>query len=225
MKVPAGFWILSFGEAVLTAGYAVSFPFLAVYLSGHRHIPMSLVGLFLALSLFMTSFAHVIGGELADVFGRKKIMVSALFTRAVLIGAIAWVIKADGDILLLLALHPLGLFVGSFYSPAARAWVADSTPPERRMKVYGILRIGTNAGWAVGPAVGGLMAPAMGQRQSWGRLAFGSLVGLVLPRWVVIAQGRHPHESIGFLVGSVCWRPTPPHQRAGVAPRGAYSHP
>ncbi|HOW90191.1 MAG TPA: MFS transporter, partial [Elusimicrobiales bacterium] len=158
MKVPAGFWILSFGEAVLTAGYAVSFPFLAVYLSGHRHIPMSLVGLFLALSLFMTSFAHVIGGELADVFGRKKIMVSALFTRAVLIGAIAWVIKADGDILLLLALHPLGLFVGSFYSPAARAWVADSTPPERRMKVYGILRIGTNAGWAVGPAVGGLMA-------------------------------------------------------------------
>jgi MFS family permease len=158
MTVPVGFWILTVGEGILTAGYSISFPFLAVYLSGHRHLSMSLTGLFLALSLFITSFAHVIGGELSDAFGRKKVMVAAVFLRGLLIAVIAWIIKVDGNILVLLAVHPLGLFIGSFYNPAARAWVADSTAPARRMKAYGFLRIGTNAGWALGPAIGGLMA-------------------------------------------------------------------
>lgn len=158
MKVPAGFWILTVGEGVMTAGYSISFPFLAVYLSGNRHLSMSLTGLFLALSMFLTSFAQIIGGDLSDSFGRKKVMVASLFFRGLLIAAIAWIIKVDGNISVLMIVHPLGLFIGSFFNPAARAWVADSTPPAQRMKAYGFLRIGTNAGWALGPAIGGLMA-------------------------------------------------------------------
>ncbi len=119
---------------------------------------MSLTGLFLALSLFITSFAQILGGELSDSFGRKNVMVASLFIRGLLIAAIAWIIKVDGNILVLLLVHPLGLFIGSFFNPAARAWVADSTAPAKRMKAYGFLRIGTNAGWALGPAIGGLMA-------------------------------------------------------------------
>lgn len=158
MRTPPGFWILAASEGFLSAGYAMSFPFLAVYLSQYRHLSMAIAGLFLSFSLFMTSFAHVIGGELSDAFGRKKVMVAALMLRALLIGAMAWIIRSGGSLPVLLAIHPLGLFIGSFYNPAARAWVADSTPRAGRMKFYGFLRIGTNVGWALGPAVGGFMA-------------------------------------------------------------------
>jgi MFS family permease len=142
----------------MTAGYSISFPFLAVYLSGHRHLSMSVVGLFLAMSMFITSFAQLIGGEFSDAVGRKKVMVASLFLRGLIIAAIAWIIKMDGNIILLMAVHPLGVFIGSFFNPAARSWVADSVGPSKRMKAYGFLRIGTNAGWALGPAIGGLIA-------------------------------------------------------------------
>jgi MFS family permease len=85
-------------------------------------------------------------------------MVYSLFLRGLIIAVIAWLIRTNGSVLMLLAAHPLGLFIGFFYSPAARSWVADSVAPYRRMKAFGMLRVGTNAGWALGPAIGGLMA-------------------------------------------------------------------
>jgi len=42
------------------------------------------------------------------------------------------------------------------------------------------------------------MAPGMGWGWCWGRVAFGKLGGSVLPRWVVIAQGRQRMEALAF---------------------------
>ncbi len=142
----------------MTAGYSVSFPFLALYLTGHRGVPMAWVGLFLSLSMLVTSVSQVIGGEISDAIGRRKVMVLSLTLRAVLIGVIAWVIWSGAGLWAIFLFHPLGMFIGSFFQPAARSWVADYVPPAHRMKAYGFMRMGTNAGWAVGPAIGGLLA-------------------------------------------------------------------
>lgn len=160
MSAPAGFWILTVMEGLMTTGHAMAFPFLAIYLNAHRHVPMAWVGLFLSLSMFVASFSQIVGGEFSDAVGRRRVMMLALAMRAVLIGGMGWVILAGAPLWVLFVLHPLGIFVGSFFHPAARAWVADFTPPARRMKAYGILRIGNNAGWALGPALGGLLAGA-----------------------------------------------------------------
>lgn len=160
MSAPAGFWILAVMEGLMTTGHAMAFPFLAIYLNVHRQVPMAWVGLFLSLSMFVASFSQVVGGEVSDAIGRRQVMMLSLILRAVLISAMGWVILAEAPLWALFLLHPLGIFVGSFFHPAARAWVADFTPPARRMKAYGFLRIGTNAGWALGPALGGLLAGA-----------------------------------------------------------------
>ncbi|MCX5791449.1 MAG: MFS transporter [Elusimicrobia bacterium] len=158
MVLPPAFWLLIGSEALMTAGYAVSFPFLALYLTGHRGVPMAWVGLFLSLSMLVASVAHVAGGEISDAIGRKKVMVLSLVLRAVLIAIIAWVIYSKAGLWAIYVFHPLGMLVGSFFQPAARSWVADYVPPSQRMKAYGLLRMGGNAGWAVGPAIGGLLA-------------------------------------------------------------------
>ncbi|MDP2865117.1 MAG: MFS transporter, partial [Elusimicrobiota bacterium] len=158
MVLPPGFWILAAAEGLLSAGYAISFPFLAVYLSAHRGVPMAWVGFFLATSMLIGSFAQYIGGEISDAIGRRKVMVYSLALRTLQIAAIAWIIHSKAPIWAVFVFHPLGLFVGSFFHPAARSWVADYTHPAGRMKAYGLLRMGSNAGWAIGPALGGLLA-------------------------------------------------------------------
>ncbi|PJA14383.1 MAG: hypothetical protein COX65_05760 [Elusimicrobia bacterium CG_4_10_14_0_2_um_filter_56_8] len=158
MGLPPGFWILAAAEGLMTAGYAISFPFLAVYLSAHRGVPMAWVGLFLASSMLVGSLAQFIGGEISDAVGRRKVMVCALALRTVLIAVIAWIIYSGAGLWGVYLIHPVSVFIGSLFHPAARSWVADYTHPSRRMKAYGFLRMGSNAGWALGPALGGLLA-------------------------------------------------------------------
>lgn len=142
----------------MAAGYAISFPFLAVYLSSHRGMPMSWVGFFLAGSMLLSSSAQFIGGEVSDAVGRRKVMSWALGLRAVLIAVIAWAVYARLPLWVIFCVHPVSMFIGAFFDPAAQSWVADYTPSSGRMRAYGFLRMGTNAGWAVGPALGGFLA-------------------------------------------------------------------
>ncbi|MDD2804187.1 MAG: MFS transporter [Elusimicrobiales bacterium] len=158
MGLPPGFWILAAGEGLLTAGYAISFPFLAVYLSGHRGLPMAWVGAFLAGSMLFSSLAQFIGGEVSDAVGRRKVMIWSMAVRTLFIAVIAWAIYTSASLWWVFFFHPVGMFIGSFFHPAARSWVADFTPPAGRMKAYGFLRMANNAGWALGPALGGLLA-------------------------------------------------------------------
>jgi MFS family permease len=155
---PVHFWFLIIVEALMAAGYAVSFPFLAVYLTSQKSISMTFVGFYLSFSMFLSSLANFYGGELSDKFGRKKIMFFSLFGRSLIVFLIAIVIKYDMYIFLLFILHPIGLFFGSFFNPSARAYVADLIEAKKRLNAYSIMRIGTNSGWAIGPAIGGMVA-------------------------------------------------------------------
>lgn len=158
MTLPPGFWILAAAEGLLNAGYAMSFPFLAVYLSSHRGVPMAWVGVFLSGSMLVSSAAQFVGGEISDAIGRRKVMIASLVLRSALIAVIAAIIYFKAGLWGIFIFHPLGMFIGSFFHPAARSWVADFTAPAARMKAYGFLRMGSNAGWALGPALGGLLA-------------------------------------------------------------------
>ncbi|HBA62105.1 MAG TPA: hypothetical protein DCZ92_15080 [Elusimicrobia bacterium] len=158
MAFAPGFWILAAAEGLMTAGYSVSFPFLALYLNTKRGVPMGWVGLFLSLSMLVAAASQVAGGEISDAIGRKKVMLASLVMRALLIGVIAWVIYSGAGLWAIFVFHPLGMFIGMLFHPAARSWVADYTPPASRMRAYGFLRMGNNAGWAAGPAIGGLLA-------------------------------------------------------------------
>ena len=155
---PPGFWLLVAVEGAMTAGYAISFPFLAIYLSTQRGVPVAWVGAFLAVSMLVASAAQFIGGEVSDAIGRRQVMVVSLALRSVMITVIAWVVFSRAGLWAIMLVHPLGMFVGSFFHPAARSWVADHVGPAHRLKAYGFLRMGNNAGWALGPALGGMLA-------------------------------------------------------------------
>ncbi|HEY3420949.1 MAG TPA: MFS transporter [Methanomassiliicoccales archaeon] len=151
-------WILFYGRIVQATGFAMALPFVALYLNGQLGVSMTEVGLVLLLSSAIGATGNIVGGEIADKFGRKRIMGLALTGRAVMMVLIAAVIAFLSGYLIIAVMITVSSFMGSMFEPASNAMVADIVPANRRLDAYGLLRIGANLGWALGPMIGGLLA-------------------------------------------------------------------
>lgn len=149
---------LLIGQAVLIGGLTLSFPFLTLYLHERRGLPMGLVGLSISAALVATAVGQAVGGELADLWGCKRVMAASLAGRAAATGLMSAAVAGEWPVPAMVALHCCAGFVGNLYDPAVRAWIAHEHPPADRPRAFGLLRVAANAAWAVGPAIGGLLA-------------------------------------------------------------------
>jgi len=151
-------WILFVGRMVGAAGFSVVMPFLAIYLHDKIGVPMSYVGLIFLASSATGAVGQVLGGEIADKFGRKNVMALAQGTRAMIFVIISVVIATQMDFILIAVLIICSSLVGNIFEPASNAMIADVVGPGKRLEAYSLLRIGVNIGWALGPLVGGFLA-------------------------------------------------------------------
>lgn len=162
---PRGIWVLFWSELILTSGLALSFPFFALYLNRTRGVPMGAVGAFLCATLALAAVSQGFGGELSDTVGRRRVLVWSMWARTALVALLAESVRGSWPVPAVLGAYLAAMIVGSFFRPASYSWVADHCHSRRRLEAYGLLRVATNAGWAVGPALGGLVAsssyPAM----------------------------------------------------------------
>ena len=69
-----------------------------------------------------------------------------------------YTIVQKSDIYIISGLLILNSAFGSFFMPASQSYIADLTTIKKRTSAYGLLRIGGNLGWALGPAIGGILA-------------------------------------------------------------------
>lgn len=129
-------------------------------------------------------------GWIADLWGRKRTMAVSLALQALL----SLVYLAVTDPILFVALRFLEGIVSAGVLPSARAIVADAVPEERRGEAYGIFSSFFNAGFLIGPALGGFFA-ALGYTTAFvGSCAF-RLVALVIVLLAVNVHGRSTHEQ------------------------------
>jgi MFS family permease len=98
-------------------------------------------------------FASLVGGYLADVFGRRNTIVLSMVLSA---GSVMALSQA-GSLPVFIALAVLTGATAELYRPAASALLADVTRPDQRVTAYAAYRLAINLGMAVGPAVGGLL--------------------------------------------------------------------
>jgi MFS transporter, DHA1 family, staphyloferrin B biosynthesis exporter len=155
------FRILCAGQFLVTAGLTVVVPLLPFYLEqlGAVSTEMNMLwsGLSLAAPAIPLTLAAPFWGRLGDRYGRKLMVVRALFG------------IAFSMILLSLARTPLQFFVarllqGAFggIDNAAASFASTQTPPEIRGKVLGGLQTATAAGALIGPLAGGLLSDRYG---------------------------------------------------------------
>jgi MFS family permease len=146
-------FVVAAARFVNVFGSGIVYPFATLYFYGEVGIAFTLVGTGLFANSVATAGGNVVGGYLADRYGRKPVMVVSMALAAPTLAAYALVTTALSFIV---AATAAGLAVGLF-APASQAMIADLTADESREQAYGLLKVASNAGFGSGFVVGGLL--------------------------------------------------------------------
>jgi MFS family permease len=151
---PRQFWILFGGTLINQIGSGMVFPFLTLYLHQRLSLSMTLVGVVLALWGISGLLGNLVGGSLADRFGRKQLMAFSLAASAFGLAIFGFPdsLVTAGTVVVFVG------FVGALFQPGRDAMVADLVESDKRPQAYGLLRVVANLGIAIGPAIGGFLA-------------------------------------------------------------------
>jgi len=153
-EFPRNFWILVGAAFIDRLGGGLIFPFFALYITQKFNVGMTQVGQLFALFSITGMIGGMLGGAMADKFGRKKMMLFGLVfsaTTSILMGLVnelAWFWVVCGTV---------GLLADTGF-PAHHAMVADLLPEEKRAEGFGIMRVVANLAITIGPLIGGIIA-------------------------------------------------------------------
>jgi MFS family permease len=153
-EYPSKFWVLIGVYFIDRVGGALIYPFLSLYITGKFGVGMTQVGVMLAIHSVSAFIGNLLGGALADRFGRKSMLIVGLVSSASV--SLSMGLVQDWKIFYLLV--SLTGFLSHIGDPAASAMMADILPVEKRTDGYGVLRVAVNLAVTIGPAIGGLMA-------------------------------------------------------------------
>lgn len=149
---------LTIGRMLGSMGFAITIPFLSLYLHSERGIAMTAVGGMFFLAALAGALAQFLGGDWSDRYGRKVILVVAQTGRGVIFLGLAIAVHLHAPAFAFVLLTCGSAFFGRLFDPPSGAMIADIAVGEERAEGYGVLRIGGNLGWALGPALGGFLA-------------------------------------------------------------------
>src|SRR5215208_7082539 len=151
--LPPMYWLIWLGTLVNRLGGFV-IPFLTLYLTAQRAIPVSRAALIVSLFGVGSFISQLTGGELTDRLGRRPVMLMSYFITPIFM----IMLGLARDILLIsIATFIVGFFT-DLYRPAVGAAIADLVPPEARTRAYGYNYWAINLGAAIAPLVAGLIA-------------------------------------------------------------------
>ncbi len=151
--LPPTFWWLWTGTLVNRAG-AFVLPFLAFYLTDELALSPSFVGLVLGSFGLGGVVAALGGGDLADRFGRRPVLLGSQVATAVNLVALGLTTQRT---LVLVMVALLGL-TSNTSRPAFAAMTADIVAPADRLRAFSLNYWAINLGFAIAPALAGLLA-------------------------------------------------------------------
>lgn len=151
--LPPTYWLIWTGTLINRLGGFV-IPFLTLYLTNQREIPVSTAALMVSLFGAGSFLAQLTGGELTDRLGRRPVMLMSFFVTPIFM-VLLGVARDLG--LISICTFLVGFFT-DLYRPAVGAAIADLVPPEARTRAYGYNYWAINMGAAVAPILAGLIA-------------------------------------------------------------------
>jgi MFS transporter, DHA1 family, tetracycline resistance protein len=150
----------------------------------------------------MQFFCAPVLGNLSDRFGRRPVLLFALFA----LGCDYLIMGFAPVIGWLFVGRAIAGIAGASFTPAY-AYVADITPPERRAQSFGLMGAAFGVGFIVGPAIGGLLG-AFGPRAPFFTagviaLANATLGYCALPESLPLAARRPFHWARANPLGTL----------------------
>ncbi|MGH9350309.1 MAG: MFS transporter [Vicinamibacterales bacterium] len=147
-------------------GFTLVMPFLPLYI---RQLGVQddgevalWTGATLGVTPAITAFCAPFWGRLADRLGHKLMVERALLSFVMVMGAMAFATRAWHLFALRAA---LGFFAG--YGALTLSMAARSVPPARMAQAIGTVQTAHRLGPALGPVIGGVLAPLVGLRNAF----------------------------------------------------------
>jgi MFS family permease len=200
--LPPTYWLLWTGTLINRLGGFV-IPFLTLYLTSQREIPVSQAALMVSFFGAGSFIAQLTGGELTDRLGRRPVMLTSFLVTP---AAMITLGLARAIPLIAVSTFAVGFFT-DLYRPAVGAAIADLVPSESRTRAYGYNYWAINLGAAIAPVVAGMLANytylALFIGDALTTLAFGLIVyfGIRETRPVEAQGAKHasPRERLAQL--------------------------
>lgn len=158
-EYPQRFWLVVLVSFIDRIGGTMLFPFFAWYITQRFSVGMTEAGIVLGLFSIFGLIGGVVGGALTDRFGRRRLILFGLIFSAASTLSLGLISEFA-------MLFPVAAVIGLFSNvagPAHQAMIADILPEDKRQEGFGILRIGSNFSWIVGPIIAGLIAGPQGE--------------------------------------------------------------
>jgi MFS family permease len=147
-------------------GFTLVMPFLPLYIAELGTTDIGEIALWTGLTLgatpTVTAISAPLWGRVGDKYGSKILVIRSLIAFILTKAAMAFV-TAPWQLFALRAL--LGVFAG--YGALTISMAAQSVPKDRMAYAIGTVQTGHRLGPAIGPLVGGVLAPLVGLRNSF----------------------------------------------------------
>ena len=186
-------YILFIAQFITSVGFSSMFPFLPLYvadLGSKTHLSVEfLAGMVFSAQAFAMMIASPFWGAVADRYGRKLMLERAMFGGAVILLLMAFVSSAE-QLVLLRTIQ--GLVTGTI--AAANAMVAAVVPRRQTGYAMGLMQVGSGAGVAFGPMIGGVIADFLGYSATF-YVTAGMLLFAGLLVWLGIQEHFDPEET------------------------------
>lgn len=153
-------WILALVTLVNRAGTMV-IPFMTVYLTHEKGFTLQQAGWVMSSFGLGSVLGSYVGGRLTDRFSFFEVQFWTLF----LSGFMFWVLRGMDTLAALCITIFVLCTISDAFRPANLASVAVYSKPENRTRSFSLVRLAINLGFAVGPAIGGILAASKGY--SW----------------------------------------------------------
>ncbi|BBB47751.1 hypothetical protein Pelsub_P0978 [Pelolinea submarina] len=153
-EYPKSFWVMMLGLFIDNLGGNLIYPFFTLYVTAKFGVGLSVVGLLLGAQTAGRMLGGIVGGGLADRYGRKKLMLFGLLVS----GLFSTVIIFVNHFYVLFLVAVAAGFLGAMSGPAHQAMLADILPENKRSSGFGVLRVVYNLTVAIGPLIGGFIS-------------------------------------------------------------------
>jgi len=122
---------------------------------------MTEVGLVLLVSGVCSAAAQLLGGALSDTFGRRPLLLGAMAAALATYLVMALLIGFTAPVASIILTYVVARSALISMRPASQAMIVDLCPRNRLLEAYGLVRVGQNLGFAMGPALGGFLLVAL----------------------------------------------------------------
>lgn len=176
---------VSFAVCATFTGIGMVAPVRVLYAQAHG-ASLFIIGAMGSSYLISNFLFQYPGGWLADRWGRKPMMILSLSLQAII--SATYLVIADPYLFILVRFGEGA--VAAVFLPSSRAIITDAIPTEKRGEAFGIYSAFFNAGFLLGPALGGIIASTGYATAFIGAVIF-RLVAIV----IVITMIRVPLKS------------------------------